>query len=117
MILSNKLILIKKIFFLSASDNKFCIYSMKKWKNVKSSRSKGIVLVDSMYCEQYIFEISFVTNYFKERHDLDIKYFIFSPRNKYLLRFIYKYLLKFTRLDRLYRSFGAQFGFSNFFQN
>jgi hypothetical protein len=68
-----------------------------------------------MYCEQYIFEISFVTNFFKKKNKLDIKYFIFTPRNKYVLRFFYYFLRKFTRIDKLYRSFGASFGFSNVF--
>ena len=103
------------MILLSTGDRKFFEFSREKWKNIQIDNFKGIVLVDSMYSEQYIFEISFVTNFFKKKNKLDIKYFIFTPRNKYVLRFFYYFLRKFTRIDKLYRSFGASFGFSNVF--
>jgi len=44
---------------------------------------------------------------------LDIRYFHFISRNKFILRLFFKLFRKFSRIDKLYQSFGCKFSLTN----
>ena len=109
----HKLRLLKKLIFLTKGDKKFCDFSKNKWKSARKSNYDGIVLIDFMTLEQYIYQSSYTTNYFKINNNLDIRYFQFIQRNKYILRAFYKFFRSFSRFHKLYKSFGCNFGLIN----
>jgi len=111
----HKLKLFKKLIFLTEGDKKFCHFSKNKWKSSRKSNYDGIVLVDFVTFEHYIYQSSYSTNYFKNNNNLDIRYFQFIPRNKYILRTFFQFFRNFSRLHKLYKSFGCNFGLINVF--
>ena len=111
----HKLKLLKKLIFLSEGDKKFCHFSKNKWKSTRKSNYDGIVLADFVAIEQYIYQLSYATNYFKINNNLDIRYFHFIPRNKYILRNFFQFFRSFSRIHKLYKSFGCNFGLINVF--
>ena len=110
-----KLKLLKKLIFLTKGDKKFCDLSKNKWKSARKKNYDGVVLVDFVTFEHYIYQSSYTTNYFKINNNLDIRYFQFIPRNKYILRTFFKFFRSLSRFHKLYKSFGCNFGLINVF--
>jgi hypothetical protein len=111
-----KLSTLKSLIFLSKGDKNFCEFAQKKWKTTSNDNdNKGTILVDLMFSEQYVFQISYLTNFFKIKDGFNIRYFHFIPRNKRILQMFFKFFRSFTRIDKLYKSFGCRFGLVNVF--
>ena len=71
----NKVKTFRFLFTLSKADNSFCSFSKKKWKSNSENNIKGEVIIDILWCDEHIFQLSYIANYFYINHDLIPKYF------------------------------------------
>lgn len=108
---ASKLDTFKSLFVLSELDKKFRNFSKKKWQQKSSKTSKGEVIIDLLFYDLHIFQLSYVSNYFKINYDLSPKYYHIIHREKFILRFFFRFFRKFSRIHKLYNSFGADFAF------
>ena len=115
MSISHTLKVLKDLLVFTDVDKRFCELSRKKWSEVNNTDCDGIILIDFMAFEPYLTQSFYTTNYFKKNYNLDIRYFHFLPRNKYILRLFFKLFRRISRFHRLYKSFGCDFGLSNVF--
>ena len=107
----NKIKTFRFLFTLSKADNSFCSFSKKKWKSKSENNTKGEVIIDILWSDDHIFQLSYIANYFYINHGLIPKYYQIIHREKILLRFFFSFFRKFTRLHKLYLSFGCGFAF------
>jgi hypothetical protein len=61
--------------------------------------------------DHYIFQQSYITNFFKFNYKLKPVYFHFIHREKKILRIFFSFFRKFSRLNKLYESFNCSFAF------
>jgi len=108
---NNKIRTFRFIFKMSKSDEFFFKFSKKKWKQSPEKIIKGEILTDILFDDCHIFHLSYIANYFYINFDLVPKYFQIIHREKFLLRFTFSFFRKFTRLHKLYMSFGSDFAF------
>ena len=99
-------------FYLSKVDKKFINFSKKQWGKNKYHHTDGELLVDAMFYDLYIFQLSYITNFFLEKYNITPKHFHFISREKIILRMFYKFCRRFSRIDKLYASFNCKFGFT-----
>jgi hypothetical protein len=109
--LLNKAKTLLSLLKLSKSDKVFCDFSKKKWNKNSFKKNKGEIITDFLIDDLYIFQISYLANYFVNNFGLTPKYFQFIHREKFLLRLFYSFFRKFTRMHKLYQSFGSDFAF------
>lgn len=99
------------LFFLSKADKRFIHFSKNKFPNHASNKNyEGIVLFDQMYMDGYIFGRSYITNFFKHKFNYRIVHYNFIHRERKRLRWAYFFLRKFSRIEKLYTSFGSSYG-------
>ena len=107
----NKFETLSFLFVLKSADKIFYDFSRKKWKKNPHKEIKGEVLTDFLFEDYYNFHVSYVVNFFYKNYDLIQKYYHFIPREKPFLRFLFGLMRKFTRINKLYSSFGSDFAF------
>ena len=108
--LFKKITVLKELFFLSEQDKLFVNFSKQLWDK-KDKNTNGELLVDQMFYDLYIFQLSYLTNYIKKEHNLESKHYHFIGREKKQLIYFFKYFRKFSRINKLYNSFGSGYGF------
>lgn len=108
--LYKKITVLKELFFLSEQDKLFVNFSKQLWDK-KDKNTNGELLVDQMFYDLYIFQLSYLTNYIKKEHNLESKHYHFIGREKKQLIYFFKYFRKFSRINKLYNSFGSEYGF------
>jgi hypothetical protein len=101
----------KSLFDLSHADKRFCDFSKKKWKYNLTRDPRGEVITDILFYDLHIFQLSYIANYFKSNYDLQPKYYHIIHREKILLRVCFNFFRKYTRIHKLFLSFGSEFAF------
>ena len=99
------------LFKLSNADRIFYDFSKKNWQKNPNKKIKGEVLTDLLFEDMYTFQLSYIVNFFYKNYDLTPTYYHFIPREKFFLRFFFSILRKFTRIRKLFFSFGSDFAF------
>ena len=66
---------LKNLVQLSSQDKQFCSYSLGKWDK-ESPDFEGELLLDLMDYDHYIFQQSYITNFFKFDYKLSLFIFI-----------------------------------------
>ena len=99
------------LFKLSNADRIFYDFSKKNWQKNPNKKIKGEDLTDLLFEDMYIFQLSYIVNFFYKNYDLTPTYYHLIPREKFLLRFLFSTLKKFTRIHKLFFSFGSDFAF------
>ena len=56
-----KLKTLKYLLFLSPADREFIYFSKEKWKSTNNYEYEGEILVDQMFYDIYIFELSYIS--------------------------------------------------------
>ncbi len=107
--LSQKIKTFGYLFSLSKADNEFIKFSEGKWKKHELDGSDGELLVDQMFYDLYIFQLSYITNFFLKECNITPKHFHFISREKTFLRLFFKLFRRFSRIDKLYKSFNCEF--------
>ena len=102
---------LKNLIQLSSEDKLFCSYSSGKW-NEQPQDTEGELLLDLMDYDHYIFQQSYIANFFRLNYKLEPVYYHFIAREKVLLRLFFSLFRKFSRLDKLYKSFNCSFALS-----
>ncbi|MDG2228698.1 MAG: hypothetical protein P8L74_01085 [Gammaproteobacteria bacterium] len=97
------------LFSLSDADKKFIKFSKKQWRKNKYDDTDGELLVDQMFYDLYIFQLSYITNFFLEKYNIAPKHFHFISREKIFLRIFFQFFRRFSRVDKLYTSFNCKF--------
>lgn len=110
-IFQNKINTFTFLFNFKKADYSFYNFSIEKWKRNTQNKNKGEIIVDVLFDDLHIFQLSYITNFFYLNADLIPKYFHIIHREKILLRLIFKFFRKFTRINKLYSSFGCSFAF------
>ncbi|MDA9370994.1 hypothetical protein N9R49_02205 [Gammaproteobacteria bacterium] len=99
-----------KLFFLSKADKRFIRFSNNQFPpHASNDNYEGVVLFDQMYMDGYIFGRSYVTNFFKQKFNYQIAHYHFIHRERKILRWSYFFLRNFSRIEKLYSSFGSSF--------
>jgi|TARA_B110000438_G_C15819942_1_gene653908 hypothetical protein len=107
----NKIRTLGYLFQLSVPDKKFINFALKKWKKSNNIEPEGEILIDQMFYDIYIFQLSYITNYLQIKHNLHLKHYHLIPREKILLSKFFKYFRKYSRINRVYESFGSSYAF------
>ena len=102
--LFKKITVLKELFFLSEQDKLFVNFSKQLWDK-KDKNTNGELLVDQMFYDLYIFQLSYLTNYIKKVHNLESKHYHFIGREKKQLiissliikMFVYRYFYNFQK--------------------
>jgi hypothetical protein len=106
-----KFLTLKELLFLTAQEKNFINFSRNKWNDIPQPPPlNGHVLVDQMFYDFYIWELSYITNYLKKTEGLNSKHFHFIAREKKLLYFFFKLFRKFSKINAIYESFGSSYG-------
>jgi hypothetical protein len=105
----NKIRTLSYLVQLSEADEEFIRFSKEKWKHSKSSKNDGELLIDQMFYDLYIFQLSYITNFFFKKYNISPKHFHFISREKVFLRLFFKFFRRFSRIDKLYNSFNCEF--------
>lgn len=106
-----KLITLKELLFLTSPEKSFINFSKNKWKNIpKPSPNNPHILVDQMFYDIYIWELSYITNFLKNKYSLNSKHFHFIAREKKFLHYFFTFFRRFSKINAIYNSFGSSYG-------
>ena len=109
--ISQKVKTLKYLLCLNPADKKFIEFSRQQWKKSKNIENDGEILVDQMFYDIYIFQLSYIINYLQNKHNLQSRHYHFIAREKRFLSKFFKYLRKYSRINKIYESFGSSYGF------
>ena len=106
-----KFLTLKELLFLTVQEKKFINFSRNKWNDIPQPPPlNGHVLVDQMFYDLYIWHLSYMTNYLKNKYSLNSRHVHFIAREKKFLFYFFKYFRKFSKINSIYESFGSSFG-------
>jgi|TARA_B110000003_G_scaffold148418_1_gene149490 hypothetical protein len=109
--LSKKLRTLQGLLFLTPQEKSFINFSKNKWKKISNpSADNPHILVDQMFYDIYIWELSYITNFLKKKYALNSRHFHFIAREKKFLHYFFKFLRKFSKINAIYNSFGSSYG-------
>lgn len=108
--LLKKFLTLLELLILTKQEKSFIDFSKNKWSDIpKPPMSNPHVLVDQMFYDFYIWELSYITNYLKKKEGLNSKHFHFIAREKKYLNFFFKYFRRFSKINSIYESFGSSY--------
>ena len=109
--LFKKLRTLRELVFLTPQEKSFINFSKNKWKNIsKPSVDNPHILVDQMFYDIYIWELSYITNFLKNKYSLNSRHFHFIAREKKFLHYFFTFFRRFSKINAIYNSFGSSYG-------
>ena len=104
---TQKLAKLKHRFFLDENEKSFIKFATKKWGRTGRARTtQGEVLIDALPYYPYLFKAAYVANFLAAEYKLEIR----TAATDYSTSWLHKYIQKFNKFGRIYRSFGCAEG-------